>query len=124
MKVQNLNNSSLKTRKLIKDTFIQMVSEKNKMSKITVSELVQRANISRATFYSHFDDIYSVMEEFEEELIGNFFTNAKLLATDNYEKFFDEIFSFLKQNDENYKMMSRSDDVLFSAKRLAFLAKN
>lgn len=124
MKVLNRNNSSIKTRRLIKNTFIQMLSEKKEISKINVSELVARAEISRATFYAHFDDIYSVVEEFETELINEFFTNAKLLATDNYEKFFETLFAFLKENDENYKMMCKSNDVLFSAKRLTTLGVN
>ena len=92
MKVKNLNNSSVKTKRLIKNTFIQMLSEKKEVGKISVSELVERAEISRATFYAHFDDIYSVVEEFEREIIDEFFTNAKLLATDDYEKFFDILF--------------------------------
>ena len=86
MKVKNLNNSSVKTKRLIKNTFIQMLSEKKEVGKISVSELVERAEISRATFYAHFDDIYSVVEEFEREIIDEFFTNAKLLATDDYER--------------------------------------
>lgn len=124
MKVKNLNSSSAKTRKIIKNTFIQMLSEKREIGKITVSELVRRAEISRATFYAHFDDIYSVIEEFEIEIIDNFFTNAKLLATDNYEKFFEALFMFLKENDDNYKMMCKSNDVIFSAKRLTTLVIN
>ena len=119
-----MNNSSLKTRKLIKDTFIVMLSEKKEIAKITVSGLVQRAGLSRATFYSHFDDIYGVIEDFEEELIDNFFTNARLLATDDCEKFFDEMFSFMEQNGDNYKMMCKSDEFLFSAKRLILIANN
>lgn len=124
MKVRNLNNSSVKTRRLIKNTFIKMLSEKKEISKISVSELVARAEISRATFYAHFDDIYGVVEEFEREIIDEFFTNAKLLATNDYEKFFEMLFSFMKQNNENYKMMCKSDDVLFSAKKLTDLAIN
>lgn len=124
MKVRNLNNSSVKTRRLIKNTFIEMLSEKKEVSKISVSELVARAEISRATFYAHFDDIYGVVEEFEREIIDEFFTNAKLLATDDYNKFFDELFAFMKSNHENYKMMCKSDDVLFSAKELSELAVN
>ena len=122
MKVQNLNNSSAKTRKLIRDTFVQMLSEKKEINKITVSALTARANISRATFYAHFDDIYDVVKDFEEELINAFFTNAKLYATNDCEKFFDAIFSFMKENDENYKMVCKSNDVIFSAERLADLA--
>ena len=79
MKVKNLNNSSKKTKNLIKDTFAVMLAEKKELSKINVSELVKRANINRSTFYAHYDDIYGVAEEYENELVDNFFSNAKLL---------------------------------------------
>lgn len=124
MKVRNLNNSSAKTRKLIKNTFFKILAEKKEISKITVSELTEHAEISRATFYAHFDDIYCVVEEFENELIEKFFTNAKLLATDDYEKFFDAIFEYIQENNENYKMMCASNDFLFSAKKLTTLGVN
>ena len=62
MKVQNLNKSSQKTRKLIKSVFAEMLSEKRELGKITVSELLKRADINRGTFYSHYDDIYAVAE--------------------------------------------------------------
>ena len=57
MKARNLNNSSRKTRANIKKVFAQLLAEKRELSKITVTELVQRANISRGAFYSHYDDI-------------------------------------------------------------------
>ena len=122
MKVKNMNNSSVKTRKLIRNTFIQMLAEKKEINKITVSALTERANISRATFYAHFDDIYGVVEEFEEELINTFFTNAKLFATDDYEKFFEVIFSFMKENDKIYKIICKSDSLVFAPKRLSAIA--
>lgn len=74
MKTQNLNRSSRKTRLLIKKIFAEMLSEKQELGKISVSELCERADISRGTFYVHFDDIYSVAEEYENELIDAFLT--------------------------------------------------
>ena len=34
-----------------------MLSEKQEINKITVTEPVKRADINRGTFYSHYDDI-------------------------------------------------------------------
>ena len=56
MKAKNLNNSSRKTTRLIKKVFAEMLSEYKEISRITVSELFARADISRGTFYSHYDD--------------------------------------------------------------------
>ncbi|MDE7379703.1 MAG: TetR/AcrR family transcriptional regulator [Clostridia bacterium] len=121
MKVRNLNKSSVKTRKLIKKTFIEMLSEKKEISKISVSELVERAELSRATFYAHFDDVYGVAEELEKEWADQFFTHTNLLATAEYDKFFDQLFEFLKENDDNYKMMCGSNEFLLSSNRLSML---
>ena len=55
MKAKNLNASSVKTRNLIRDTFAELLYEKKNINKITVTELVQRADINRSTFYSHYD---------------------------------------------------------------------
>ena len=50
MKVRCLNSSALKTRNIIKDTFAKMINEKKQLEKITITELVNRAGITRSTF--------------------------------------------------------------------------
>ena len=79
MKSKNLNNSSRKTKKIIKRVFAEMLGEKSELGKISVSELCKRAEISRGAFYSHYDDIYGVAEDYENELIDKFFDTTKLL---------------------------------------------
>ena len=119
MKARNLNNSSAKTRALIKSVFAEMLAEKQEIGKIAVTELVKRANINRGTFYSHYDDIYCVAEDYENELIDNFFNDAKLIELQNADSFIDSFFDYLRENDENYKLLCRSNDFLFAAKKLA-----
>lgn len=121
MKAQNLNNSSRKTRKLIKKVFAEMLSEKMELGKISVSELSKRADISRGTFYSHYDDIYGVAEDYENELDA-FFNNARLLNSQNIMQFIDSVFEYIRQNDENYRLLCKSNDFLFAAKKLAAIA--
>ena len=100
MKAKNLNNSSFKTRTLIKNVFAEMLSEKKELSNISVKELCERADISRGTFYSHYDDIYGVAEDYENELISHFFDNATLLNSNSIEAFIEVFFSFI--NDKTY----------------------
>ena len=52
MKAKNLNNSSKKTRAIIKSTFAEMLSEKKEISKISVTELVKRADINRGVLFT------------------------------------------------------------------------
>ncbi len=122
MKVQNINNSSKKTRKLIKKIFAEMLSEKKELGKITVSELCKRAELSRGTFYSHYDDIYCVAEDYENELIDAFFDNVRMLRDKNIMQFIDSVFEFIEKNNENYRLICRSNDFIFAAKKLTAIA--
>lgn len=46
---------SQRTRHLLSEAFVQLLREKG-YSAITVSDLIERANIGRSTFYSHYRD--------------------------------------------------------------------
>ncbi len=122
MKAKNLNNSSRKTKKLIKKVFAEMLAEKKDLVKISVSELCVRAELSRGTFYSHYDDIYGVAEEYENELIDAFFDNARLVDSQNIMQFIDSVFEYIRKNDENYRLLCKSNDFLFAAKKLTAIA--
>ena len=122
MKAQNLNKSSMKTRRLIKKVFAEMLSEKKELGKISVSELCKRADISRGSFYSHYDDIYGVAEDYENEMIDTFFDNARLFESQDIMHFIDSIFEFIRQNHENYRLLCKSNDFLFAAKKLVAIA--
>lgn len=124
MKVKNLNRSSAKTKRLIKNVFAEMLSEYKEISKISVSELCERADISRGTFYAHYDDTYSVAEDYENELIDRFFDNAKLMEAASADKFAEIFFEYIRENDENYKLLCRSNELLFTAKKLTTIATN
>lgn len=59
-----------KTRTSIKNSFIELRTKKP-IEKITVKELSDLARINKATFYRHYEDIYALSEEIENELIQN-----------------------------------------------------
>lgn len=124
MKVQNKNRSSAKTQRLIKAVFAEMLSEYKEISRISVSELCARAEISRSTFYTHYDDTYSVAEDYENELIDRFFNDATLVGAVSAEKFVEIFFQYIRENDENYKLLCRSNELLFTAKKLTTIATN
>lgn len=96
-----------------------MLAEEKELGKISVSELCKRADISRGSFYSHYDDIYGVAEDYENEMIDTFFDNARLLESQDIMHFIDSIFEFIRQNNDNYRLLCRSNDFLFAAKKLA-----
>ncbi len=123
MKVQCLNASSRKTRKLIKTVFAELMQEKKKLSKIKVTELVKRADITRSTFYTHYDDIYEVAKDYELETIELLTCDDKILYTnEDILNYFDEIIMCLKNNEEIYKMLLSSNETLFFLEKLQKMA--
>lgn len=71
----------VKTRAVIKNTLIEIMSEKE-ISKITVSELCEKAKINRKTFYRHYREISDVTAELENEALEEFsrgFKNGSIL---------------------------------------------
>lgn len=121
MKVKNLNRSSEKTKKLIQNTFAELINETQELNKITVSELVKRADINRGTFYNHYDSIYDVAEELESEIIKVLFEDTTKLSTlDDILNYFDEVIDYLKNNEDMYRLLLASDDPQFFLKKLNF----
>ena len=118
MKVGCLNSSSIKTRNLIKKTFAELFNEKKQLDKITVTELVKRADITRSTFYTHYDNIYEVAHDYELQTIELLCSeDLKLHSKEDIENYFSNIIECLKENEQTYKLLlSANESLLFLEK--------
>lgn len=63
-----------KTRRSITNAFLELRSRKA-LERITVKELSELAEISKATFYLHYKDIYDLSEQLQNEVIENIFSS-------------------------------------------------
>ena len=52
--------SSLRSKKLITDALVSLLDEKT-LDKITITDIVKKANINRGTFYSHYSSVSDVV---------------------------------------------------------------
>lgn len=57
-----------KTKRSIHNAFLQLRAHKP-LERITIKELTQLAEISKATFYLHYHDIYDLSAQMQEEVI-------------------------------------------------------
>ena len=63
-----------RTKELLTDTFWELLEEKA-YSKITVNDIVNRCDVNRNTFYYHFQDIPSLLEEIIVEMTAKVIEN-------------------------------------------------
>lgn len=59
-----------KTKRSIKNAFLQLRAQKP-LERITIKELSELAEISKATFYLHYKDIYDLSSQLQNEVIQN-----------------------------------------------------
>ena len=58
-KVKSTHKNATRSRHLIKQAYGELLNEKDP-AKISVTDIVERANISRGTFYAHYLDVYDL----------------------------------------------------------------
>lgn len=110
-----------KTREVIFTAFTELLPEKN-YAQITVGEIIERADVGRATFYSHFETKDFLLKEFCEELFCHIFDSMNEEKVDHRHIFeceapnsvFLHLFQHLQKNDNNIlELLSCRNNELF-----------
>ena len=122
MKVRNLNASSAKTKRLIRKTFLELLHEKKQLRKISVSELVRRAELDRSTFYAHYSDIFEIAEEMEVEIIREVFDSHHISGKEDVYDFFRGMYDCFAVHHEEYAMLLASDEPIAFLRKLKQMA--
>lgn len=81
------NRRAAYSKRVIKESFIELL-DKKPLSKISVKEICEMADVNRCTFYSYFEDIYDLHNKIMQE----FYDKQRLIA---------------KQSRENLKQMMK-----------------
>ncbi len=104
--------SAVRSRKLIRRAYMEMLEEKP-LDKITVTDIVRRADINRGTFYAHYPDVRGVTEEIENEIIDEMLA---VLSDFRFAQFFDnpaplllEISRFFERDVAFFRVLVSSD---------------
>lgn len=101
--------NALRSKKLIRNAFADIIEKKGDFNKITITEVVERAEINRGTFYAHYGNIYDIIVEIENEIsqklleIVSKFCNNNL--TTSTLPFLKEIEVFVKENEVFYRKL-------------------
>ena len=109
-----------KTREAIFKAFTQLLSQKD-FSQITVGQIIDKADIGRATFYAHFETKDFLLKAFCEELFCHIFdtehkefAHRHIFDCDGSDSVFLHLFAHLQKNDNNIlALLSSQNNELF-----------
>ena len=111
-----------KTREAIFKAFTELLSQK-RFNSITVGEIIERADVGRATFYAHFETKDHLLKEMCKELFCHIFdaenredTHRHIFECDAPDSVFLHLFMHFKKNDNHIlDLLSCSSNEIFLA---------
>ena len=59
--------NAIRSKKLIRNAFIELLQTKT-LDRITVTNIVERAELNRGTFYAHYTDLNMLIQSIEDEI--------------------------------------------------------
>lgn len=129
--IKKLNRRQKKTENMlssIRQTLIKKM-QTQKLSDISVADLAEEVDISRSTFYLHYQDIFSVIEEIADIEIQRFNTILKNYEQINskldYQDFLVKIFEIFEENSNIYiTLLGPNGDITFINKIRDFFREN
>lgn len=95
--------NAIRSRKLIRSAFIELLKVKP-LDKITVTNIVEKAELNRGTFYAHYADINMLIQSIEDEIADNLYRLLGDVETpdpmENPLSMFLKISQYLEENKE------------------------
>ena len=106
-----------KTREAIFHAFTELLAQKD-VSRITVGEIIERANVGRATFYAHFETKDLLLKALCRELFGHIFDRDShdhyIFACHAPDSVFLHLFQHLRKNDNQIlQLLTCPNNALF-----------
>ena len=125
MKEMKESRKTRYTQMALKDSFMELMKDKP-ISKITVRELCEKADVNRTTFYAHFTDQYHLLKSIEDETLSWVkeiiagFSGKK--DRNDFIKNVKDVFEYLVENRNHIQvLMSEKGDIDFQRNLLTVI---
>lgn len=133
MKEVSNDRRAIRTKKMIRSALAELIDEKGFIN-ISVTDLTQRADINRGTFYLHYVDKYDLLEKIENEIIQEIEEETKHLDSANMMNidttkeplpFMVKLFEYFRENSVIIKsILGPKGDPTFDRKIKKFIETN
>lgn len=118
--LDNSNRQSRKkqiTRNLFKNAFIDLILEENNVNSITISDITDRADYNRGTFYIHYQDKIDILEDLYQDAIDVIHQSIKEPYKNMDKVFFDGVipsiellFEYIERNKRLFRCLDRIEN--------------
>lgn len=103
------NNQRTRLSKiLLKNALMDLLSEKGSVTKISVRELCERADLNRSTFYAHYSEPKELLEEVEAELLDATREHLQKIGAENdigAHRYLLSFLMYIKENDKPFRTL-------------------
>lgn len=92
------------TQRVLKESFLSLLRKKP-VSKITVKEVCDLAELNRATFYSHYSDCFDLMEKIEQEILKVFEQSLCLIEGFDVTALISAIYNMIERHEDACRVL-------------------
>ncbi|MCX6054326.1 MAG: TetR-like C-terminal domain-containing protein [Chloroflexi bacterium] len=104
---------------VVRESLLTLLAQKS-IKQITVKEICDLSQINRATFYSHYQDLYDLLEQIENELFNDILATF-MKTQDDVSSMIKGVFGIIEKNiDLCQVLFSENGDRMFLQRIMAF----
>ena len=95
------------TKKMMKDALLELL-EKQPIEKITVTDICEKADVNRSTFYSYYEDIGQLLLEVEDDVLNSLPVSPDSASVDTDGRFLsalEEFFNYVRENERPFRLL-------------------
>ncbi|WP_346353148.1 TetR/AcrR family transcriptional regulator [Azotosporobacter soli] len=115
--LRKTDRRTIYTKTVIKDALLELM-QKRRFTKITVTSVCKHAEVTRATFYLHFDDLMAVLDEILEEAL-QITENVSVTSNENMR----QILYLITKGEKDLEKLKEYGSLLPACQRIADLPK-
>ncbi|OQB53711.1 MAG: regulatory protein [Firmicutes bacterium ADurb.Bin146] len=124
MKNQKEDRRVKYTKMVLKESLIDLLSKKD-IAAVTIKQICEKADINRATFYSHYADQYDLLRKIEDEFLENVKVYIAIFKQKKADavlvEVLEKIFEYIKDNAKLCKHLLSQQGNLEFQKRIMML---